>query len=351
MIDNRDRLLADADPARELYPTPSEELLARLLAQPRSARRAGSTRHARRLVIRPVIALAVVALVVTVVLVASPSGPVRTAGRGSLALAAQAYARTSAAPDEIVHTVATIERTETTATGRTFETGSIEEWHRGGETHRIERYYSADGHLTAALDHVIGADGVMRQVDEGGTYRIVRKTDNEDAANVIAQQQSGFVEEFRRLYERGQLDPGGTAQFAGRPAQRYVVSAEQNTPKTVVMNGRTVPAPTAVPRGPEQAFYIDRETGQPLGYTSTMQMSMGDGRGGAVPTTMRYVETVQTIEQLAPTPENLGKLHTFILPRRRDAEGCIRGPVTGARDSDTATKSDCGGTPGAPIDG
>ena len=64
---------------------------------------------------------------------------------------------------------------------------------------------------------------------------------------------------------------------------------------------------------------------------------------------MRYVLTVRTIEQLAPTPKNLGELRTLILPRRRDAEGCIRGPVSGARNSDTAIKRDCGGTPGAPI--
>ena len=113
------------------------------------------------------------------------------------------------------------------------------------------------------------ADGVMRQVDHDGSYRTVRTTDNRDAAKVIAQQQAGFLDEFRDLYERGQLAPGGTEQFAGRPAQRYDVSAEQNAPENVVVNGRTVPGPP----GPEQVFYIDRTTGEPLGYTSTMRMS------------------------------------------------------------------------------
>jgi hypothetical protein len=66
---------------------------------------------------------------------------------------------------------------------------------------------------------------------------------------------------------------------------------------------------------------------------------------------VRWVQTVRTIEQLEPTPENLRMLRTHVLVRRRDADGCIRGPLTNARPSDTASRSDCGGTPGAPIDG
>jgi|GEM_PF-5072587 len=343
MTRDHDRRLAAADPARDLRPAPSEELLARLLTRPRPP--APTRRARRRPLLRPALALALVAAIVAVVLATSPSGPVRTSGPGALALAAQAYARTAAAPDEIVHTVATIERVGSTGSGRTVETGSIEEWHRGAETQRIERYYAADGRLLTALDHVIDADGVMRQVDQDGGYRIVRTSDNEDAANAIATQQAGFVEQFRRLYERGQLDPGGDASFAGRPAQRYVVSAEQNTPK-IVSDGRTVDAPPSM-AGPEQAFYVDRETGEPLGFTSVMRVN---GSGPAA-SELRYVETVTKIERLAPTPQNLERLRTMILPRRRDAEGCIRGPVSGARSSDTATKRDCGGTPGAAIDG
>ena len=230
MIGHPDRLLADADPVRELDPAPSEELL----AQPRSSHPARRTRRARRLVLTPRIAL-LAAAVVGVVRAPSPSGPV-------LALAAQASARLSAAPGEILHTVGAIESSETTATGRTFETGSIE-----GGTAVAKRTGSSATTVPMAISPprsitVISADGVMRQVDQHGGDRIVCRTDNEDAANVIAQEQSGFVKEFRRLYERGGLDPGGTARFAGRPAQRYVVSAQQNTPK-IVVDGRTVPAP------------------------------------------------------------------------------------------------------------
>jgi hypothetical protein len=348
MIGRANRLLAEADPARELDAAPSDELLAELLAGPRPSHPA-RTRRGRGLLLTPLIALVLVVAVVVVILAASPSVPVRTTGRGSLALAAQAYARTRAAPDTILHTVVISEHIQTTATGRVRDTSTLEEWHRGRETHRIERFYSAAGRLSAALDHVIDADGVMGQVDLHGGYRIVRPTENEDAANVIAQQESGFIEQFRHLYERGRLAPGGTTQFAGRPAQRYVVSAQENTPK-ININGRTVPAPPGMALGPEQAFYIDRETGLPLGFTSTMRMNTSDGRGGSVPTTMRAVETVQKIEQLPAAPQNVGKLRRFILPRRRDADGCIRGPAIDAHDSDTATKRDCGGTPGAPIE-
>jgi len=63
------------------------------------------------------------------------------------------------------------------------------------------------------------------------------------------------------------------------------------------------------------------------------------------------VQTVRLIERLEPTPENLARVRTLTLPRRRRADGCIRGPVTDGRNSDTASKRDCGGTPGAPLPG
>jgi hypothetical protein len=352
--------LADADPAGELDPAPSEDVLAHLLAQPSGPERTAPALGVHRLWLYPRIALvavAVIAVIAVVALVADLSGSPRTLTPGAYDLAAKAYAQTSAQPGEIVHTVATTERTETTAAGETRETGSIEEWHRGQETHRIERY--GTGGSQVALDHVIDADGVMRQVNADGGYRIVRKSDNEDAANVIAQQQAGFVEEFRQRYERGELDPAGDVQFAGRPARRYLVSGKDNA----------APGPPGGPRllGPEQAYYIDRETAEPLGYTSTMKLNQSDGisrpgprpplrapRAGQrppTPTIMRFVETVRTIERLEPTPENLRRLRTLSLPRRRDADGCIRGPVVSARSSDTASKRDCGGTPGAVIGG
>jgi hypothetical protein len=66
---------------------------------------------------------------------------------------------------------------------------------------------------------------------------------------------------------------------------------------------------------------------------------------------MRYELIVRSIEHLSATEANLAKLHTFTLSRRRDADGCVRGPVSGARRSDTAARADCGGTPGAALPG
>lgn len=257
-------------------------------------------------------------------------------GSDAVALAAQAYAQTSATPEQIVYTLATVVRTTQTGAQAERETGRIEEWHRGGETHRIETYVSQNG-TKMVLDHVIDSAGVMRQITQDGSYRIVRKTDNQDAANVIAQQQAGFVEEFRTRYEDGELDPAGDVQFAGRPARRYLVPDQADSPGPH-------------PPGAQQAYYIDRETGAPLGYTSTLPMgSIRTPQAGPQPFTVRYVLTVRTIKRLEPTPANLEALRTLSLPRRRDANGCIRGPITGARNSDTASKSDCGGTPGAPL--
>ncbi len=220
--------------------------------------------------------------------------------------------------------------TSTASSAVQCEKGSIEEWHRGRETHCLERYGPA-----TALDHVIDADGVMRQITEACAYRIVRPSDNEDAADVIGQQQAGFVEDFRKRYEEGRLDPDGDVQFAGRPARRYVVSDENTSDQPLVNR----------PPQPEQTFYIDRETGEPLGYTSIMKTGVSDGQGRTVLGLMRYELTVRTIERLPATAENLANLRTFTLPRRRDADGCIRGPATNARGSDSAAKTDCGGTP------
>lgn len=328
------RRFAEIDPARELDPAPDEQLLARTLARPQGYRptplRAVRS-HARLFAAATVTALIVA--IVAVALLAAPGGP--ASGPVGLNLAAQAYAQTSVTSGEILYTLATTTSERPAPSGTVKrEEGSIQEWHRGRETHRLERY----GPETA-LDHVIDADGVMRQISDDGAYRIIRPSDNEDAANVIAEQQSGFVEQFRRNYEQGRLDPAGDVRFAGRPARRYVVSPQPSTD----------PASNGLPQ-PEQTFYIDRETGEPLGYTSTlMNINFSDGEGKAFPANMQYKLIVRTIKQLAPTQENLAKLHGFSLPRRRDADGCIRGPVTNARNSDTAVKSDCGGTPGAAL--
>ncbi len=160
--------LADADPARAIDPAPSEELLGRLLAEPRPPRSRWGRGRRIGLVVSPLVAFGAAAAVAILVLVgpfgSSHGGLSGSLSGGSLALAAQAYAQTTPAPGDIIHTFATFKETY----GATPQTGSVEEWHRGNETHRIEKYYAPDGTLSDALDHVITADGVMYQVDGQG---------------------------------------------------------------------------------------------------------------------------------------------------------------------------------------
>jgi hypothetical protein len=279
--------------------------------------------------------------VVAVVLVVTVGGQSQ-----ALALASRAYEQTSVAPGQILYTRVVGSTVVTDASGtHPRDTVTIEEWHRGRETHRLETYRSPEGKLTAALDHVIGADGVMRQIDEQGGYRIVRPSDNQDAASVIANQQAGVIEEFRRRYIQGRLDAAGDATFAGRPARRYVVVPQ---PAVIAPQGspfRGAPAPVE----PKQAFYVDQETGMPLGYTSSLPLALPADGGVPQTGTTTFEETVRAVKHLTPTSNNLAKLHHFLLPRRRDAQGCIRGPVQQAHPSDSAPKHDCGGTPGAVV--
>jgi hypothetical protein len=168
----------------------------------------------------------------------------------------------------------------------------LEEWHRGRETHRLVRGFNADG-STIALDHVISADGTMRQINEEGEYRVFRPTDNEDAKQVIASEQAGFLAGFQSRIRRGALDPSPGIEFNGRPAYRYRVTDETQ--------GST-------PSGPEQTYFVDRATRKPLGSSSVM--TFGRER------VSEARQTIERLEQLEPTEEHLAKLRTLTLERR-----------------------------------
>lgn len=325
MTEDPIRRLAEADPMQQLDPAPPEDLLARTLALPRAAvcRRSVGARARRHIVIA---AVALLAVATGGVLLTDLDGP-------PLDLAAKAYAQTTTAPEEILYTLVTSTYTRTTAGSPATHRARkrVEEWRRGGETHRIETFVSHEGKRNVS-DQVVSADGVLRQVTGDGWYRILRTSDGADAAGAIAQAHAGFIADFRRRYEQGKLDPGGDVTFAGRPARRYSVA----TVTTLVSRL-------------EQTFYIDRASGAPLGSITISRMRLGSADGRSVLSTTRSVETVRAIKRLEPTPENIKRLRTIGLPRRRDAEGCIRGPITGAGPSAAATKRDCGGTPRAPL--
>jgi hypothetical protein len=277
--------LTKADPARGLDPTAPDELLARLVACPR---RPAPPVRARRRALGPAIGIAaVLALVGVAALIGTPGGP------RAVDLAAQAYAQTGPDTGQIVHVIASTERSEITATATTSDLGSIEEWHRGSETHRRERF--TKGGTPVTVDHLITADGTLREATPDGGSRVVPPSAGGYSAAEIAGQQQGFVGEFRQRYEQGELAAAGDVQFAGTPARRYVVTLPDG----------------AGDGGLAEAFYVDRETGEPLGYTSTWRGELRDLQGGSVPTTVRFTETVRLLERLEPTPQNLRELGSF----------------------------------------
>jgi hypothetical protein len=207
-------------------------------------------------------------------------------------------------PNKIVYIHAAITDVEDTKGSTHENTLVLQEWHRGRETHRLE----TDGACTS-LDHVIDADGTMHQIDELGRYRVIRGSNaddaSKDAANVSADEQTGFLESLQKLYTAGILDPSEDVTFAGRPAYRFHIAA---TPAKGPRNRTPGHGFSVTPPGPDQSYFIDRATGEPLGYTSTMQFGPAEKRTAS--------ETADRIELLDPTPENLAKLRTLTLKRR-----------------------------------
>lgn len=310
MTDDTIDRLASSDPARALRPDPAEDLLARTLSLPRTEPR--PPWQARRLALRIAIPVAAVAGIAAIAVLVLPHGG------DERALAAQAYEQTSPAPGQILHTVVTSAGEFVPDPGQpAAEMGSptrTEEWHRGHEIHQYEAFKNP-GEPPMAVDRTIDADGVMRQVNEEGQYRVIRPRDGEDAAHVIADDQAGFVARFRRSYERGTLDPAGDVTFAGRPARRFVIAA---TPGGKVIGDDGKGTTRMTMPGPRIEYFVDRDTGAPLGSISAMRTSMANGKTTGSTGTWRTVQTVERIERLDPTAANLAQLRELRLtPGRR----------------------------------
>jgi hypothetical protein len=182
------------------------------------------------------------------------------------------------------------------------EGGTIEEWHRGTETHRISRYASGE-----TLEHIISAAGEMRQIDSQGGYRIIQPADGADGRHVIADEQRGLVADFLRFYREGKPDDSDFT-FAGHPAKRSVY---QQVIKTRDQNGNLL----ASDLGPRRYYYVDAKTGAPLGTSSTDDRGQ-DAKGDRL--LMTFMQTFLTIRELPPTAANVAKLRRFILQRKRD---------------------------------
>jgi hypothetical protein len=257
--------LRAADPARDVDPAPPEDLLRAIVASPRQRRR---RRAAFALV--PVTAAALAALFLL------PGG--------STDLAARAYAQTAPAADSILYVRTTMQQ-KMVQDGRTIrdDTDRQERWQQGGRWRQVLEH---DGELFVEVRE---ADGTLHLPD--GTK--ARREDGGDAQDYIDRSEPGFLTSFRKAYEDGTLDERGDATFAGRAAKVYVVVDKY---------------------GSRSEFFIDAEDGMPLGSRQRLvgfSVEVGeDGKPGPGKPNgyLLMTETVEALEQLPPTPENLAKL-------------------------------------------
>ena len=265
--------MRELDPAAGTDLTPREDLLTALLADFPKPRR----RHRRLVLALPAGALAAAAAAVIAV-----------TGGSTPDLAAQAYAHTNEA-GKILY-VRT--RSEFEFQGKRDVTTS-ESW-----LYRDRGRSHADFGKGEWSDMELRADGSVRFRNGFGQDEVTTDADGPDAQSWHQRLQQNFVSEFRRNYEKGALDPAGTTEFAGRRAQRYTVDARGVAPAVPRMK---IPAGTWTSHG---EFFVDADDGTPLGSISESTTTVPGRPAQAT----RSVETVEAIDHLEPTPENLAKL-------------------------------------------
>lgn len=277
--------LARHDPADGLDATPPDALLAQLLAEPQTPSTASRSRRAAR----PVLAMAA-AVVLTVGVVAGRDGGVPD-------LAARAYAQTD--PRGVVLHVVRSGRTESSGSGLVDGSGTAETWTYGDEAHVVLTERQDDGQ-TSTYDQLLGADGVLRNRIDGVHERVIDPQDSLEVRAAIASLRGDFVGDFRKRYERGALDDTGTTTFAGRAARRYVVDGQ--------------PPVGPGPGAAREEYFLDAETGAPLGSVMTHRLykpQLVDGkliRRGKLDGTLRSTQVIDRLERLPATPANLAKV-------------------------------------------
>lgn len=292
-------LLRRADPAErvdvDLDAPPPAAVLARITASP--------PRRPRRL--RGRFVIAAVAGVTAAVAGASllPAG-------STIDPAARAYAQT--APDEhILHVGLTL---TTVITGqRPMEQRTDEQiWQYRDRTRRVETTTQRDDRAGTpereTFDHVKVGDVLRTRLDDG-EIQTIRAGDGDEARQPL-QVDGDFIASFRRRYASDALRDVGETTFAGRRARAY----------EVIDPG----APTRGLRRPpvdSETYYVDAETGDPLGSVSTMALHdpefgpdgtplLGPGGKplGRKNGEMRMTEVVNRLERLPLTPDNLARL-------------------------------------------
>lgn len=285
-------LLREADPAErvgvDLDAPPPAAVLERITATPpRRPRRAR-----RRLVIAALGAGAVAAAVVALLSLGSTIDP-----------AARAYAQT--APGEhILH----VDLTLTTVMGGGHALNQrIDEqiWQYRDRTHRVETTIQHDDKAGTpereTFDHVKVGDVLRTRMDDG-EIQTLRASDSDEARAAI-EVDTDFIASFRRRYASHSLRDKGETDFAGRRARAY----------EVIDPGAPVPG-VRKPPVDSVTYYLDAESGDPLGSVSTISLHEPELVPGGTLTAgpksgeMRMTEVVNRIERLPLTPANLARL-------------------------------------------
>lgn len=235
------------------------------------------------------LAVAAAAAALTVGVVAGRDGGVPD-------LAARAYAQTD--PRGAVLHVVRSGRTELGTSGAVGGNGTAETWSYGDEVHFVLTERQDDGR-TSTYDQLLGADGVLRSRIDGVQEQVIDPQDGPGERGFIASLRGDFVDDFRKRYERGVLDDTGTTTFAGRAARRYVVDGQ--------------PPVGPGPGADREEYFLDPETGAPLGSVMTRRLYKPQLVGGKLVRgefvgTDRSTQVIDRIERLPATPANLAKV-------------------------------------------
>lgn len=288
MTDVLDRL-RDRDPAAHVRAEPPAHLLAQITDTPRATSARGFPRLGRPAQLAfGATAVAAIAAVLAVAL----------GGGSSLDLTARAYAQTSAS-DHVLHVITDTRTRSTDATVPTQDTRN-EWWTHEREAHAV--YRTEQNGKQFSYDQLLGNDGVVhnRMTGPNGVEeQTFGEAEGAEGEAVVAALREGFVARFRQAYEKGELDPSGTTTFSGRRAQRYNVQDRESV----------------------ASYFLDAETGAPLGWVQTLTMyapKMVNGKPQIVDgrpvrgeqQTMTITETVERIEQLPVDAESLAAVRT-----------------------------------------
>jgi hypothetical protein len=171
-------------------------------------------------------------------------------------------------------------------------------WQHGDRSHRISDISEHDNDPATPdaerYEYVKDGD-VLRARLPSGEIQTTSASQGAEARQIL-QVENNFVASFRRRYADHKLRDDGETTFAGRPARAYAV---------------TDPDP-----GNSETYYLDPQTGDPLGSIRTYAIyktkigpdhkptaGLGPKAGEA-----RYTEVVNRLEHLPLTPANLAEL-------------------------------------------